>query len=113
MRWKLLIITSLLAALFNAGGMRSLAYWMKVSLKPLSEQPGLLAGLFIIPLIVTTLAGMFVYRHTAGRRKLQASLTLLLTIILTVAVLLIIAQVAPGRTIEGHKLSTASTHNVT
>lgn len=113
MRWKLLIITSLLAALINAGGMRLLAHWLIVSLKPLSEQPGLLAGLFIIPLIFTTLAGIFVYRHTAGRRKLQASFTLLLTIILTVAVLLIIAQVAPGRTVEGRKLSTASTPSVT
>ncbi len=100
MRWKFLIITSLVAALISAGGMHALAFWMKAYLMPLSEQPYLLTGLIIIPLVVTTLAGFFVYRHTARRRKLQATLTATLSIILTVSSLIIIAQIWPKRPIE-------------
>ncbi len=100
MRWKLLIITSLVAALLSAGGIRALAYWMDAFMKPLSEQPYMLAGLIVIPLVVTTLAGIFVYRHTARRRKVQATLTAFLSIILTVAALLIIARILPKRPLE-------------
>ena len=98
MRWKILIITSLVAALISAGGMHALLYWMNASLSHLSEQPYLLTG--IIPLAVATLAGFFVYRHTARRRKLQAALTALISIILTVAAILIIDQVLPKHPLE-------------
>jgi uncharacterized membrane protein len=97
-RWKLLIITSLVAALINAGGMRALVYWMKAT--PLSEQPEVLSGLIIIPLVVTTLACIFVYRHTARRRKLQGALIALFALVMTVAALFIIAQIFPTRTVE-------------
>lgn len=110
MRWKLLIITSLVAALLSAGGMHALVYWVDAYLMPLSEQPHLLTGLVIITLVVATLASIFVYRHTARRRKLQATLTALLSIILTVAALLVIAQILPKRPIESH-LSPATRPN--
>lgn len=106
MRWKLLIITSLVAALLSAGGMHALVYWMTAYLTPLSEQPYLIAGLIIIPLVVATLASIFVYRHTARRRKLQATLTALLSIILTFAALVIIAQILPRRPLHVSALPT-------
>jgi uncharacterized BrkB/YihY/UPF0761 family membrane protein len=87
LRWKLLIITSLVAALVNAGGIRTLAYWRRGdATMPSAVPPGTLAGLAII-LLVTTLAFIFVYRHTARRRKLQASLTALFAVVLTLAAL--------------------------
>ncbi|HEY0100234.1 MAG TPA: hypothetical protein VGB76_14890, partial [Pyrinomonadaceae bacterium] len=81
MRWKLLIITSLSAALVGAGGDLALAYWRQGRSNPLSAPPALVAGIVLIPLISVTLAGIFVYRHTARRRKLQATLTVLLSLI--------------------------------
>jgi hypothetical protein len=87
-RWKLLIITSFVAALINAGGAQTLAYWMMGGATPLrAPTPGVVAGVTIIPLIFTTLACIFVYRHTARRRKLQAALTALFTLVLTFAAL--------------------------
>jgi hypothetical protein len=89
-RWKLLIITSLVAALTNTGGMRALAYWMTgVTTPPTPAQTGALAGVIIIPLVFTTLACVFVYRHTARRRKLQAALTALFALVLTFAALFV------------------------
>ena len=90
MRWKLLIITSLVAALVNAGGMRALAYWMTgSSTAPSSPPPGVVAGVILIPLVLITLACIFVYRHTARRRKLQATLTALFSLVLTCAALFV------------------------
>jgi len=87
-RWKLLIITSLVAALINAGGMRALAYWMRGSTTPPGAMPsGVIFGVISIPLVFTTLACIFVYRHTARRRKLQAALTALFALVLTFAAL--------------------------
>ena len=100
MRWKLLIITSLVASLVGAGGMHALVYWTEAYLTPFSEQPSLLTGLIIVPLVSAALASIFIYRHTARRRKLQATLTASLSLILTVALLLIIAQLLPKRPIE-------------
>lgn len=97
MRWKLLIITSLVAALVNAGGMRALAYWTTASatLPSAMRQPRLTAFVMIIPIVFTTLACIFVYRHTARRRKLQAGLTALFTLFLTFAALFV-SRLFPG-----------------
>jgi hypothetical protein len=85
-RWKLLIITSLVVALINAGGMRVLVYWTSGSATARSLPTGVIIGLTNIAL-VTTLACIFVYRHTARRRKLQAALTALFALVLTLAAL--------------------------
>lgn len=100
-RWKLLIITSLSAALIGAGGDLALAYWLQSRSNPSSAGGAFVAGIILIPLIFVTLAGIFVYRHTARRRKLQAAATVLLSIILTLATLyavtLILDRRAPAR----------------
>ena len=89
MRWKLVIITSFVAALVNAGGMRSLVYWLTgTAAFPGATQLGVIARVTIIPLVIITLACVFVYRHTARRRKLQAALTVLFALVLTCAALL-------------------------
>lgn len=111
MRWKLLIITSLVAALVSAGGMHALIYWTTAYVTPLSQHPYVITGLFIMPFVVATLASIFVYRHTARRRKLQATVTALLSIILTIAALLIIAQILPEPPDEVRTRPTPKQHN--
>ncbi len=92
MRWKLLIITSFVAALLNAAAMHAFSYWLATPFAPLSEQPLLSAILVIIPLVFGSLAGIFVYRHTARRRKLQTTLTALFSLLLTLLVLYVAAE---------------------
>lgn len=99
MRWKLLIITSSVAALLSVGGMHALAYWLMKPLTNVSEHPALSADL-IIPLVGGTLASIFVYRHTARRRKLQATLTAVLSITLTIITLFVVAEIIMGRPVE-------------
>ncbi|HZH91518.1 MAG TPA: hypothetical protein VEX70_12980 [Pyrinomonadaceae bacterium] len=88
MRWKLLIITSLVAALINTGGMRALAYWTidDTACFP-TPGPAAIFSVLAVPILFITLACIFVYRHTARRRKLQAALTALFALVLTLAAL--------------------------
>lgn len=96
MRWKLLIITSLVAALINTGGMRVLAYWVmdETACVP-TPRPAAIFAVLAVPILFITLACIFVYRHTARRRKLQAALSALFTLVLTILLLLITAQFLP------------------
>ena len=96
MRWKLLIISSLVAALINTGGMRALAYWMMdpTTCVP-TPRPTVIFAVLAMPVLFITLACIFVYRHTARRRKLQAALSALFTLILTLLLLLITARFLP------------------
>jgi phosphoglycerol transferase MdoB-like AlkP superfamily enzyme len=108
-RWKLLIITSLVAALLSAGGMYVFTYLSKTYPAAPNELPPLSLGLVVISLAVTALASVFVYRHTARRRKLQAALTALLSLILTVAAVFAIARIVFARAGEGARSRTADT----
>jgi hypothetical protein len=80
LRWKLLIATSLVAALVGAGGSYGLIYgYIRIS----NHIPSTLTLVILgeaIPLAASLSAGVFVYRHTARRRKLQALLAFLLSI---------------------------------
>jgi hypothetical protein len=46
-------------------------------------------GTLLLPIAAITYASIFVYRHTARRRRLQAMLTALLAIFLTLTILLL------------------------
>jgi hypothetical protein len=72
MRWKLLLIVSLIAATVGAGLTLLLLFFFR--------SPILTALLF--PAITTIYSSIFVYRHTARRRALQATLALLMTVFL-------------------------------
>jgi len=86
-RWKLLIITSVLAALVGVGGSSGLLYLLTGSAAPVGRG-GLLAAAttLLFPLATITFACIFVYRHTARRRKTQAAATALISLALTLAV---------------------------
>jgi uncharacterized BrkB/YihY/UPF0761 family membrane protein len=105
-RWKLLIITSLVAALVNTGGMRALAYWMMDASECVpTPRPTVIFAVLATPVLFITLACIFVYRHTARRRKLQVALTALFALILTIILLLITARILPRPTVEARSLS--------
>ena len=88
MRLKLVIIASLLAAVVGAGA--SIALVLGVfAVKSLSS-PGLLAAsTFLLPIAAIVFASIFVYRHTARRRKLQAFLTALIATLLTISIFIL------------------------
>jgi len=80
LRWKLLIAASLLAATVGAMACYAAAYLLRA--------PGWAVVLSLLaPLGATTYACVFVYRHTARRRGLQAATTALLASLLTLTAL--------------------------
>lgn len=85
MRLKLVIAASLLAAVVGAGSCIALVLGV-FSVKALSS-PGLLAAsTLLLPILTIVVASIFVYRHTARRRKLQAFLTAILATLLTLSI---------------------------
>ena len=95
MRLKLVLAASLLAAVVGAGSCIALVLGL-FSQQALSSPGLLLASTLLLPIATTVFASIFVYRHTARRRKLQAFLTAVLAALLTIA-LFIAASILSGR----------------
>jgi hypothetical protein len=99
LRWKLLIIAPLLAALVGAGACAAAA-------RLLSNSGGGALPLWaavlalVAPIACVVYASVFVYRHTARRRTLQAAATALLASMLTLAALLLGSLLAAKRAPE-------------
>ena len=89
MRWKLLIVASLLAAVAGAGVCLAPAYFLLDPARAPASPGWITAATLLVPLAATTYAAIFVYRHTARRRALQAIATVLLALILTLLALLL------------------------
>ncbi len=88
MRLKLVVITSLLAAVVGAGS--CIALVLGVFSRQALSSPGLLVlSAFLLPLATIIIASIFVYRHTARRRRLQAFLTVVLATLLTISLLIL------------------------
>ena len=95
MRLKVVIAASVLAAVVGAG--ISIALVLGVfSVKTLSNPGLLVTSTLVLPIATIAFASIFVYRHTARRRKLQAFLTAIIAIILTLT-FLIAASMLTGR----------------
>jgi hypothetical protein len=96
MRLKLVFISSVVAAALGAGSSIAIILYISSSLKPITA-PGLFVlATFLLPSGATLLATIFVYRHTARRRKLQAALTVIISLILTIA-FFVIASIVTSR----------------
>lgn len=95
MRLKLVIAASVLAAVAGAGICIALVLGV-FSVKTLSNPGLLVTSTLVLPIATTAFASIFVYRHTARRRKLQAFLTAIIAIILTLT-FLIAASILTGR----------------
>jgi hypothetical protein len=89
MRWKLLLLASLLATLAGAGATLAIVIGLLGSTRQLVTPDLAVIGTLAIPVAAITAASIFVYRHTARRRKLQAMATALLATILTLTILII------------------------
>lgn len=89
MRWKLLIIASLVATIISAGAVLGVSLGFTGSFRrPAALDLNVFLTL-LIPVAAIIAASIFVYRHTARHRKLQAISTALLATILTLATLFI------------------------
>jgi purine-cytosine permease-like protein len=89
-------IASSLAAIVGAGS--CIALVLGVFSRQALSNPGLLViSTFLLPLAAIIFASVFVYRHTARRRRLQAFLTLVLATLLTIALLIVTSIVTTRR----------------
>ena len=96
MRLKLVVIASLLAAVVGAGS--CIALVLCVFSRQALSNPGLLVlSVFLLPLATIIIASIFVYRHTARRRRLQAFLTVVLATLLTISFLVLTSIVTTRR----------------
>lgn len=75
MRWKLLLLVSLVGGLLALGFWSILAVAIFGSARVMAQEDWRLLISLVIPLGVSVSAAVFVYRHTSRRRKLQALLT--------------------------------------
>ena len=92
MRWKLLFIASLLAAIVGTGvGFGIAIVLARYPIFGNNSTPPLIIGLLILAGAMTT-ASVFVYRHTARHRRLQAFLTVVLVMMLSLAAILLIGR---------------------
>lgn len=85
MRWKLLVLVSIVAALIASATWFLLIFLFfngSESILPLNGELWPLS--LILPfLLTTTFAAFFVYRHTSRKRKTQAAITVLAVLTLT------------------------------
>ena len=95
MRLRLVVAASLLAAIVGAGSCVALILGV-FSVKALSSPGLLVVSTLLLPAAAIIFASIFVYRHTARRRKLQAVLTALLATLLTLA-LFVCASILSSR----------------
>ena len=88
MRLKLVLLTSLIAAMIGAGasfivGSVLHGYWVR--LIELYHHSWIDIVLVLAPMILTAIAAaIFVYRHTALQRKAQAAITVILALVLAI-----------------------------
>ena len=94
MRLKLVLVSSLVAAIVGAGSAIAIILAAFSSHHPPSGV--LVASSYLLPALAIALATLFVYRHTARRRKLQAILTATIALLLTI-LLFIVASIATAR----------------
>jgi cytochrome bd-type quinol oxidase subunit 2 len=97
MRWKLLVIVSFAAALIACGLWSALVIGAYGTARVFARNDWLLVVSAIIPVATAVYAGVFVYRHTARRRKTQATLAVILALLLTLGSYLAVSQVFPER----------------
>ena len=83
MRWKLVVLSSVAAAFIGVGLWSLLVILFFGSAWKLAHSNSNLLASTLIPLGVAIFSGFFVYRHTARRRRLQAIVTVLLSVVLT------------------------------
>jgi hypothetical protein len=111
MRLKLVFAASALAAIVGAGSCAALVLGF-FSAKALSSPNLLVAFTLLLPVATIVFASIFVYRHTAKRRKLQAFLTTLIATLLTLCIF-IVASILSARLSPTEPTQPAGPHMAT
>ncbi len=89
MRLKLVLIASFVSAIVGSGASIAIILGRFSSLNALTAPDLLVASTFIVPVVTVVLAAIFIYRHTARRRKTQALLTGILAAFLSLAIFIL------------------------
>ncbi|HEV7746278.1 MAG TPA: hypothetical protein VGO56_14860 [Pyrinomonadaceae bacterium] len=97
MRLKLVLISSFIAALVGAGSAIAIILSVFSSIHPITTPGAVVFSTYLLPLVTTLLASMFVYRHTARRRRLQAFLTAIIALFLTILIIVVASIVMARR----------------
>ncbi|MDX6501110.1 MAG: hypothetical protein QOG23_4370 [Blastocatellia bacterium] len=97
MRWKLLVIASLAAAFVGCVLWSTLVIGAFGNARTLARNDWLLLSTMVLPLAVAVYSGIFVYRHTARRRKTQATITVVLALVLSLVAYLMAWAILPDR----------------
>ena len=97
MRWKLLVIASFAAALVACGLWSAFAIGLFGTASNLARHDWLLPASTLVPLAIAVYAGVFVYRHTARRRKTQAVIAVILALFFTAGAYVAAVQVFPNK----------------
>ena len=83
MRWRLIATVSVVSGLCGFILWEIvIAVWIARSPRPIATGNSLLVFTSCIPFLWAGIAGFFVYRHTSRRRKLQALLSIVITLII-------------------------------
>jgi lysylphosphatidylglycerol synthetase-like protein (DUF2156 family) len=96
MRPKLVVGVSLLASLIGAGSCIGIVFGFFSSFNPTARIGWLVILSLLLPIAAIIFATIFVYRHTARRRRLQAFMTAILATLLTLG-LLVVATILSAR----------------
>ncbi len=97
MRWKLLLLASLVAALLGFGLWGAITIAFFGTAVDLVHHAGAFFASLLLPLGLAVFAGVFVYRHTARRRKTQAVISATLTVFLITGIYLVAMRISPAR----------------
>ena len=97
MRWKLLLLASLVAAILGFGLWCALTVAFFGTASELTRHDWIFLASLLLPLGLAVFSGVFVYRHTARRRKTQAILSALLTLVLASLGYFITLKLSPER----------------
>jgi predicted anti-sigma-YlaC factor YlaD len=98
MRWKLVVLVSIVAALVASlswFGLIILFFKGSGSFWPLD--PGLWPLSLVLPFLLAIFGGFFIYRHTSRQRKTQAVITFVAVLILTTLVCFAVMKLLPFR----------------
>lgn len=97
MRWKLIILASLVAAVIGFGLWCAITITFFGAAAKLARHDWIFFASLLLPIGMPILGGVFVYRHTARRRKTQAIITAALGILLAIFAYFAAGVVAPNR----------------
>ena len=104
MRWRLIAIVSFVSGLFGFILWEIvIAVWIARMPRPVVTGNSLLVFTSFVPFLSAAIAAFFVYRHTSRRRKLQALLSIVVTLILAVGSYFLGSRLFPQQLSVVHK----------